>query len=259
MKKKRMIKRAVLGLTLAATMSLTVPAMAQSFTSGSDWSVTFDQNSKMVENFTAGQIQDVMNQMEPGDDATIALTIKNSNGKTTDWYMTNKIIQSLEDSSKAANGGAYSYYLSYNDDVLYDSTTVGGEGASAAGTGLHQATNALEDYFYLDTLATGESGKIVLKVALDGETQGNDYQDTLAELQMNFAVELEPEGTTIHKTNKITRSNVVKTGDRNMAPYAIAGGIAGIILLVLAITSARRRRKEMAVSNRRELGKGVRR
>lgn len=28
-----------------------------------------------------------------------------------------------------------------------------------------------------------------MTVALDGETQGNGYQDTLAKLQMNFAVE----------------------------------------------------------------------
>ena len=33
-------------------------------------------------------------------------------------------------------------------------------------------------------------GIITLEVALDGETQGNSYQDTLADLQMNFAVEL---------------------------------------------------------------------
>ena len=51
----------------------------------------------------------------------------------------------------------------------------------------------------LDTLAKGDKGRITLEVELDGETQGNDYQNTLADLQMNFAVELsrqrEPERT----------------------------------------------------------------
>ena len=259
MRKNRMIKRAVTGLVLAAVMSLTVPAMAMSYTGGSDWNVTFNQDEKMVESFTAAQIQDVMNQMEPGDDATITLTIKNTNSKTTDWYMTNKIIKSLEDSAKVASGGAYSYYLAYNDDVLYDSETVGGESASKAGEGLHQATNALEDYFYLDTLKSGETGQITLKVALDGETQGNDYQDTLAELQMQFAVELAPEDTTVTVNKNVNNTKVVKTGDQNMIPYAIAGGIAGIILLVLAIMSVKRRRKEMAISDSHGLGKEARR
>lgn len=255
MRKNRMIKRAVTGLALAVMMSLTVPAMAMSFTGDPGWGVTFSQDEKMVENFKAGQLQDVMNQMEPGDDATITLTIKNDNNTTTDWYMTNKVIESLEESVKVASGGAYSYYLSYNDDVLYDSSTVGGEGSSKAGTGLHQATNALEDYIYLDTLEKGESGKITLKVALDGETQGNDYQDTLAKLQMQFAVELAPEGTTVTNNKVIKKANVVKTGDQNMSPYAIAGGIAGVILLVLAIMSLKRRKQQMAASKARRAGK----
>ncbi|MBE6010373.1 MAG: LPXTG cell wall anchor domain-containing protein [Lachnospiraceae bacterium] len=257
MRKNRIIKRAVTGLALAAMMSLTVPAMAMSFTGDPNWSVTFNQDNNMEENFKAGQIQDVMNQMEPGDDATITLTLKNDNDTTTDWYMTNEVIESLEESAKVASGGAYSYYLSYNDDVLYDSTTVGGEGTSKAGVGLHQATNALDDFIYLDTLKKGESGKITLKVALDGETQGNDYQDTLAKLQMQFAVELAPEGTTVTKNNVINQTKVVKTGDQNMSPYAIAGGIAGVILLVLAIMSAKRRRQQMAAAEMRRSGKGA--
>ncbi len=73
--------------------------------------------------------------------------------------------------------------------VLYDSETVGGEGTSYVGKGLEQATDSLDDFFYLDRLDAGKAGSVHLKVILDGETQGNGYQDTLARLQMNFAVE----------------------------------------------------------------------
>ena len=103
-----------------------------------------------------------------------------------------------------------------------------------------------------------------LRVALDGETQGNDYQDTLAELQMKFAVELnntesgdeppekEPtkkKNTTtnkVNKVNKVTKTNkVVKTGDyTDMIPYLIAAGISGFVLLILAIYSLRERRRQ---------------
>ena len=44
-------------------------------------------------------------------------------------------------------------------------------------------------FFSLDTLEPGENGTVNLTVGLDGESQGNIYQDTLAKLMMNFAVE----------------------------------------------------------------------
>ena len=74
--------------------------------------------------------------------------------------------------------------------TLYSSENVGGDGKGGLPEqGLHEATDSLEDFFYLDTLDAGGEGLITLKVCLDGETQGNAYQDTMAKLQMNFAVE----------------------------------------------------------------------
>ena len=73
----------------------------------------------------------------------------------------------------------YTYRLFYTDkdgavETLFDSDTVGGEYDSVddmlthMGEGLHSATNALKDYFYLDTIHNGEGGYITLEVALDG-------------------------------------------------------------------------------------------
>ena len=68
---------------------------------------------------------------------------------------------------------------------------------------------------------------------MDGETQGNSYQDTLADLQMNFAVELRDSSV-----------KVVKTGDESNSMAAIiVAAVAGVLLLVLAIVSVRRRKK----------------
>ena len=129
---------------------------------------------------------------------------------------------------------------------------------SKAGEGLHEATDALEEWFYLDTLAKDQGGVLTLRVALDGETQGNDYQDTLAELQMQFAVELrkprkeeppvEPDkpGTKKKSGGKSsTRTKVVKTGDyTNYIPYLIAAGVSGLALLLLAFYGMRERRRQ---------------
>ena len=100
------------------------------------------------------------------------------------------------------------------------------------GVGLHEATGALQNYFYLDSLKTGQSGTITLYVALDGETQGNSYQDTLADLQMNFAVE------------KVGNRKVVKTGDETrLLPLYVAMLGSGVPLLVMSVQDLRRRRE----------------
>lgn len=75
-----------------------------------------------------------------------------------------------------------------NTVVLFDSDTVGGDG----GDGLYEATDSLDEFFKLCTMAPGGSGYVTLRVKLDGETQGNGYQNTLAKLRLIFAVNIIP-------------------------------------------------------------------
>ena len=187
--------------------------------------------------------------------------------------MTNEILYSLEDRSANAgtSGGAYAYHLSYTDKsgektVLFDSDTVGGEGENGAGEGLKQAADALGNkgqYLYLDTLAKGEGGSITLKVELDGETQGNDYQNTLADLQMKFAVELaadnpqrtptrppssstpaaRPSTEPIHDLG--TPTAMVQTGDdTRLDKYILAAFISGGVFLFLSLYGMTRRNRQ---------------
>ena len=143
---------------------------------------------------------------------------------------------------------------------------------SAAGEGLKEATSSLKEYFYLDTLSRNQSGVITLEVALDGETQGNDYQDTLADLQMEFAVELRdtpdnPPGDNPNNPNSpnnpdnpgtpgqnspgqgssgkgLFGSGVVKTGDRSeVSFFTVLTGGSGLLLLLFCIWQWRESRK----------------
>ena len=239
------MRKKIIGLLLlmGLTVSIVTPAFAKTYTGNADWGVTFTSENKMESNFKTSNIDDVVRGMQPGDNAIITLKLQNKHSSTTDWYMTNKVIDSLEDGSSTASGGAYTYRLVYtdtkgNENVLFDSDTVGGDTISKAGEGLNEATNALQDYFYLDTLKTNEGGTIELEVALDGETQGNDYQDTLADLQMNFAVELT-------SAELDDTSAPVKTGDEsNLGMYFAIAGVAGVILLIFAIVSMKRRKEQ---------------
>ena len=94
-------------------------------------------------------------------------------------------------------------------------------------------------------------------MALDGETQNNDYQDTLADLQMNFAVELRPSspsgggGGGNPSPIDLLRSNVVRmsgvqTGDMTR-PLVYAGimTVSGLLLLALAVWFFRENRRRL--------------
>lgn len=229
-----------------------IPARAETLYGDPDWQVTFTSDLKMESNFRTSALNDAVYGMQPGDTVILSLDLSNQNGSATDWYMTNKVLYSLEDRSnnKDTKGGAYTYRLTYKtpggtETVLFDSDTVGGENASKAGEGLKEATDSLKDYFYLDTLKKGEKGVITLRIVLDGETQGNDYQNTLADLQMNFAVELNGGGANDTERSRVVRMGGVQTGDVNdMLLYAAIMVGSGTFLLVCALILWRRRRAQ---------------
>lgn len=233
------MKKRLLCLAMALLLlTLSAPVAAESFRGGDGWKVTFTKDGKMTSSFHSGAIADAAAGLQPGDDMTFMIALQNENAETISWYMANKVLYSLEDRSRTAAGGAYTYRLSYMDPkgtekVLFSNDAVGGEQVTPAGEGLHGATSSLEEFFYLDTMTVGQSGSIMLQVALDGESQGNNYQDTLADLEMTFAAEL---------TNNTSKPPVVSTGDEtNLFPYYLAMTISGALLLVLAIVRVKKR------------------
>ena len=98
--------------------------------------------------------------------------------------MTSKAIKTLEEASNASNG-AYSFKLLYNNDPIYESDTVGGDGNS----GFTEISNATGDWFWLGYIDSGQSGDVQIQMALDGETQDNSYMSTVGKLSVSFAVE----------------------------------------------------------------------
>ncbi len=245
------MKRTWIAVLLAAVLlsAWMIPAYAVDEDLRDDWLVTFD-GSKMESNFSSGEISDRVSGMQPGDQVTIRLALKNTSSVPTDWYMTNSVLKSLEDSKSQAGGGAYTYVLTYVDrtgtaNVLYDSDSVGGEKNEEAGVGLHEATDSLDEYFYLDTLAAGQAGEITLLVALDGETQGNVYQNTLAELNMNFAVELASTTTSPAPSAPGDKpAGSVNTGDDSNVILWVVMMVASAAVFVGLLVAGRKNRKE---------------
>ena len=198
------------------------------------WTVVFNVRGKLVNSPEGVNFTSVLQNLQPGDTMIVTIPLVNEYPKTTDWYMWNSVIESLEDAVTVAKNGGYTYKLKYTGpgttsagDILFDSETVGGDTMAGDREGLHEATSGLEDYFYLDTFKPGQRGQIELTVSLDGETQGNNYQDTFGSLQMRFAVELPEE-------NK--RVTIVKTGDEfKLVPLYIAMVVSGLVFLYFAL------------------------
>ncbi len=252
---KKKIMCLLMAIFMLMNMSLT--AYAEHYQGSDGWKVAF-LGDEMVSNFQSNQIQEEVYNIQPGDSVIFEMALDNNSDIATDWYMTNEVIRTLEESNNCAEGGAYTYILTYvntkgEETILYTSEVVGGEkDTTSEGEGLHQATNNLEEFFYLDRLAAGEDATVTLFVMLDGETQGNDYQSTLARLQMNFAVEKVVTETIINHitvtenkvvTNVIT--NAVKTGDENLlVMFSMVSLVCGVILFAMAIVFIKRRREE---------------
>lgn len=253
------MKKKIMCLLMAVFMLMNVPltAHAEHYQGSDGWKVEFLGN-EMVSNFQSNQIQEEVYNIQPGDSLIFEMALNNNSDIATDWYMTNEVIRTLEESNNCAEGGAYTYILTYvntkgEETILYTSEVVGGEkDTTSEGEGLHQATNNLEEFFYLDRLAAGEDAAVTLFVMLDGETQGNDYQSTLARLQMNFAVEKVVTETIINHitvtenkvvTNLIT--NVVQTGDENpIVLLSVVLLVCGVVLFIMALVFMKRRKEE---------------
>lgn len=238
----------IIAAVVFAALAFPGAAYANSLKGSSDWSVTFNSSEKMVDNFSAKQWADDIGSLQPGDDITFTVNLHHDHNTACDWYMANDVIKSLEENYAA--GSAYGYKLTYTNPsgttrTLYDSTKVGGDDTK----GLLEATSALEDFFYLDNLKKGQSAKVNLLVTLDGETEGNAYFDTLAQLKMKFAVELpSTRGTSSSSSTTTTRGSdrsAVQTGDdTDLFPFYMAMVVSGAALLALGIFSMRSRKRE---------------
>ncbi len=238
--KRTTIAASIASLLLALALT-PAGALAESLTGSSNWNVTYTTGGTMQDNYSAKEYSDQVSSLEPGDDITFTVTLNHENSLAADWYLANDVVKTLEYADNEELGSAYEYLLEYHGPnqsrTLYDSKVVGGTDSE----GLLEATNALEDFIYLDNLSQGQTGSVTLKVTLDGETEGNAYFDTLAKLKLRFAVEPPAEA----KRERTTQRRIVNTGEQQrLFPFYVAMFVSGLLFLVLAVQSVRMRRAE---------------
>ena len=217
MKMRRMILTALMAFVLA------MGSLGLAFADSASWNVTFDSNKQMVSDYDQDAINAKFRDMQPGDDLTLDVSIKNDSSVSTDWYMMSTVFQTLRDINDVT-GGAYVYTLSYNGTELYDSETVGGDDQN----GMSEVDDATGSWVYVDPVAPGQGGTVQLYMALDGMTQENVYQARTGGLQINFAVEEAGQ-----PTRNLVVGNLLQTGDTltNVLMFAVCAVLIALTAL----------------------------
>ena len=251
MKKKLTI---LIPLCLMIIMAMTMSSNVLAANLSGD--ASFDGKELHI-NYSQAEFKNKLAKLLPGDEAVLSLSLSNNGKKTTDWYVENEVMKAFEEGSQAS-GGAYTYeivYIDQNGDksVIYSNDKVGGEDSK----GLYEATNSTDQYFYLGRLNPGKVGVFTIKVKIDGETVSNDYQESLADINVNFGVEVVDEkaspndGSGKNKNaKKVTQPgsktphNLVRTGDNvNMMIYVILFALAATALAAVLFSYANERKR----------------
>ena len=233
-----MTKKHLMIILLASlTMILAASSMCYANSYSFKGSCSYD-GKKITSDFSSDEWAAAQARLQPGDSLTYTVTYKNNSNETTEWYMRNEVLQTLEQAKDAAENGGYTYVLQNEGPnggktTLFSNEKVGGEQAPGSSAppdleGLLQATNATKEFFFIQELKKGQSGKTHLKVVCDGETEVNDYQDTEAK----------------DKKKVKTVVSHVKTGDDSQILLFAALMAAALIAAAIALILWRRDRKK---------------
>ena len=258
MKKKFFKSMLLTGLLLGALGLSTVVSAEQTAPVEVGWHVDYKAGTTGSvlddSSFNADEVDAKLGSMQPGDRIIFTITLNNQKQAATRWYMENEVMKSME--RLATDTGAYSYKLTYNGEVINNSEDLGGaDDSEAAVGGMTPATAGLENFFELGSIGAGENGTVKLEIELEGESQGNSYQNAQARLRFHFAVDetgATPAPTVTPapggSTTTGTVGTIVKTGDEfNKLKYLTMMAAAGVVLLVLAVIGTNKRRAEEAV------------
>ncbi|MBQ8994413.1 MAG: LPXTG cell wall anchor domain-containing protein [Oscillospiraceae bacterium] len=211
--------------------------------------VEFDGEKIVVIGTELKSLTEIIDGIQPGDNATITFHLENNSNEAVEWYMSNSSV-SFERALNNANGAAYEYELTYSgkEEPLFSSGSVGGdlseEATEETPVGIETATEDLDEFFLLDTFAAGQNATVTLKLSLDGETQTNSYQAAMSDVTLTFAVEPVVDATPTHVQRIVYVPN---TGDNTLLFLYLGLEIGAVVLLILVLLryrAYRRKQKE---------------
>ena len=236
------MKRGIISTLLAACLAVCLFSAAFA---AEQPTVTYD-GSKITYNYAdTNQFGSAFENMAPGEARTLEILLSNTSGEEANFFMDTAVVKAFEDAVKA-NGAAYQVTM----DVVQDGTVTniyGGANGSTVGgnnSGLYDLNGNLNKTFLTAKVPAGKTAAVRLTVALDGETNTNNYQALTGTFQFKFSVIKDDVYTpAINSQNTSVLTNIVATGDQaQLALYILilAVSLAAITVIILA---AKRRKK----------------
>lgn len=179
--------------------------------------------------------------LQPGEDRTLTLILKNDGSREMSFYMSAEILDNIAEKT-ADSQAVYDFSIAKNGTTFF-STVIGGGSAYNQSVGreyLQEDNNIL-----LDTLAVGAQDRVTVAIKLDGQSAENSYMDKTGKIQLVFSAgyPVTPGQSMIKTvTQYITgERSIVNTGVGGASMAAIVIGVALIILAVVLIVKRRRR------------------
>ncbi|MCR4567080.1 MAG: hypothetical protein K5769_03445 [Pseudobutyrivibrio sp.] len=184
------------------------------------WNVTYKGTSGNAFESTYDVNKANLSGVMPGDTVVYTAQYTNATDKSTDFYLSTEVFSSLEDTPNVSSqGGAYTFKIENqgpNGNQILFNNIVGGDSSTVDPVGLKQLNTDGNSYFSLGSIAPGASGKIIITVKVDGNSQDNSYMSTLARLSVVFAAQSTDDangGKKITNDGKRLIQQVVKSED----------------------------------------------
>ena len=225
-------------LTAALTLGMCFPVSA-----AETGSVIFKgEAEKFVTNIEGHEFTGI----RPGESKTLTLTLSNEYSEEMKFYVSAEILDNIAESGDRK--AVYDFSIAKNDEIFF-TTVIGGEDKYNISSGKEYLTE--DNHILLDILKKGESDKITITLALDGDSAENAYQSQAGNIQLVFSVET-PEGppTVVEKvvnTVKGTAKNIVKTvrtGDVLPIGMIVAAVVSLTAIIVILVNRKKRTETE---------------
>ena len=88
------MKKKIMAYALLAGMLFSASATVRAESHTAESNVSFTGENTLAADYTSAEMNDAVYNLQPGDDITINLNLKNDNPSAANWYMTNEVLQS---------------------------------------------------------------------------------------------------------------------------------------------------------------------
>lgn len=227
-----MREKRLFGVLLASLLSLT--SVVTVFAGARDAVISYEGEAQKFITEEEESLSQGLANMDPGEERTQILTLTNNDYHEMRFYISGEVASNIaEEGDKQA---VYEIKLEKYDKEFFRGIVGSRDNPHHKDSSL--GLNYLEDNTLLATLKKGESVKLAITFALDGDSTDDTYQDKQGKISLKINAEKKGEENTTggEKTDGgKTLVKAIRTGDETEVILFISGGIASLVAIAYII------------------------